>query len=118
MRRRMFLAGISAGASVLAFSRRVAALAQPSPSHAVLPANVRVRLFSGMRVVRVDCTTTGQMSVTSGRAAKSGAAFSLSSADVPAAISSDAPVTIVAHLEGGTSIQRQYLGTFSITIGE
>ena len=118
MRRRTFLVGLGACAGFSGvFVRGNSAAAQRLITQA-LPTNVRVRLFSGLRVVSLDLTGSQAITRAYGNVASSAASFTAGATNDPATFSSKAPIAVTAHLDDGTSISRTYAGDISTDAGD
>ena len=114
MKRGTFLAGAAAAGVTIASGRR----AFGDASARVAQRTVRVHIFSGLRVDRVDVSSQRPLSITSGGQTQSMPSISLDASAGPATIVPGDLATIAAHIEDGSTISRRYAGAFSISGGD
>jgi stage II sporulation protein D len=111
MRRSAFLGLFGSGVVGLG----IGAVARASPPSMSVPLPiVRVRLFSGERIVRVDISCAEAMTYSSAGSTQIGTSFAIESAGQGVAIHANAPIDVMAHRDDGTTIEHSYLGALAI----
>jgi stage II sporulation protein D len=116
VRRGAFLAGVASALAAIGVARPVPTKA--SKTAFTLPTQVRVHLFSGMKILRVDLSSAGPMVYSAGQTQRTGSSFSVVDASTPVSVTANAAVDVVAYRDDGTMIQRRYLGAFLFVASE